>query len=306
MMRLAYRILSQNTTYPIGVKIDSESAWLQTMEACRRILHSCPIIVADNIADLYGSDKGWDFGDVPNLAPPFDEFFVEFRDHDDNGDEAHVGCLVVAEDLRKQEIRDELLMRLEPGSQPGSMPQVADAMSRSRWLLEMKFWMTMMSRPTCGRPLFLGATVMIFVTGDGQYVLDIVSLDPAAQSLLGGIVGNAGKVALLAVSFMHCKNVTLAESEGDGQPEKWHRRTKIPELKFHVLQIDPMREILRNEGGSESNGIRKSLHICRGHFARYTDDRPLFGRVTGTFWRPSHVRGSVRNGTVTKDYAVGK
>lgn len=44
--------------------------------------------------------------------------------------------------------------------------------------------------------------------------------------------------------------------------------------------------------------------FCRGHFSTYTEDRPLFGKVSGTFWVPSHVRGSAKQGVVVSDYNV--
>lgn len=51
-------------------------------------------------------------------------------------------------------------------------------------------------------------------------------------------------------------------------------------------------------------GLRKALHLVRGHFATYTPDKPLFGRITGTVWKPSHVRGDAAEGIVAKDYRV--
>lgn len=65
-----------------------------------------------------------------------------------------------------------------------------------------------------------------------------------------------------------------------------------------------MKAVLRTEGGIEQNGLKKALHICRGHFATYTDEKPLFGHFTGTVWKPSHVRGNVTEGIVSKDYRV--
>ncbi len=65
-----------------------------------------------------------------------------------------------------------------------------------------------------------------------------------------------------------------------------------------------MKEVLRREGGSETNGLKKALHICRGHFATYSPEHPLFGKFTGTFWKPAHVRGSQEHGIVVKDYVI--
>lgn len=66
-----------------------------------------------------------------------------------------------------------------------------------------------------------------------------------------------------------------------------------------------MKKVLRTEGQSETTGLKRALHICRGHFAHYGDDKPLFGKYTGTFWRPMHARGKVEQGVVVKDYKIG-
>lgn len=125
---------------------------------------------------------------------------------------------------------------------------------------------------------------------------------------LGGFMGADTElhVPLLAICFAHCKNVRLV----DGEPtppklaksfEKKHGR---PPVVFKTLAIDPMREVLRREGQSEKTGLKRALHICRGHFSTYTPERPLFGKVAGQFWIPAHVRGRASEGVVSKQYAV--
>ena len=51
-------------------------------------------------------------------------------------------------------------------------------------------------------------------------------------------------------------------------------------------------------------GPKKALHIFRGHFKTYSEDRPLFGKVAGTFWWEGSVRGSLAKGKVDKEYQV--
>jgi hypothetical protein len=50
--------------------------------------------------------------------------------------------------------------------------------------------------------------------------------------------------------------------------------------------------------------MKRALHICRGSFATYTEDAPLFGRVVGTVWRPPHVKGNEAAGKVNKNYKI--
>ena len=111
--------------------------------------------------------------------------------------------------------------------------------------------------------------------------------------------------ALMTVSFMHCRNVGVSET--DPSPplsRKWEKRRGRALVRYRVLDIAPMREILDREGEVQAKGLRHALHICRGHFKTYTADSPLFGRHTGRYWWASRVRGSADEGRVVKDYAV--
>ncbi len=47
------------------------------------------------------------------------------------------------------------------------------------------------------------------------------------------------------------------------------------------------------------------LHMVRGHFKTYTPEKPLFGRMTGTYWWAHHLRGDESAGVVHHDYEVG-
>lgn len=119
-------------------------------------------------------------------------------------------------------------------------------------------------------------------------------------------IGTTVGIISLAMTFAHCKNVAIQEHHAPHKvAAKRAKAGKPPITSYKTLLIDPMREVLKTEGNVEKNGLKKALHICRGHFATYTDDKPLFGRVTGTFWKPMHVRGSKERGEVKKDYVIG-
>ena len=61
---------------------------------------------------------------------------------------------------------------------------------------------------------------------------------------------------------------------------------------------------MTEEGHVEKQGIKRALHICRAHFAHYTEEHPLFGKYAGTFYKPMHVRGHLKEGMVIKDYDI--
>jgi hypothetical protein len=150
--------------------------------------------------------------------------------------------------------------------------------------------------------------VRLRVGGDGAVVVDDyrarVFSAPNTRADARATHGTFGPF-MMALGLLACRNVHRREVE---QPEKlskkWAKKHGRPLVRYHVLDIDPMRKVLKSEGRSDEVGLKKALHICRGHFATYTEDAPLFGRVTGTFWKPQHVRGSAKQGVVVKDYNV--
>jgi hypothetical protein len=110
---------------------------------------------------------------------------------------------------------------------------------------------------------------------------------------------------------MNCKNVNrLDVTKEQGPLPRWCRRQRVPELAYHTLQIDPNAGRKPRPGERETAGDRsgKALHICRGHFAHFIDDgvsQGLFGRGQfGTFWVPSHTRGSLEHGRVVSTYQI--
>lgn len=111
--------------------------------------------------------------------------------------------------------------------------------------------------------------------------------------------------ALLTISLLHCKNVDVRLVD---PPEKLSRRAQRqhgrPLVRYYVLDIIPMRRVLDSEGEATRKGLRHALHICRGHFKTYTEESPLFGKHTGTYWWDAQVRGKADEGVIEKDYRV--
>ena len=112
---------------------------------------------------------------------------------------------------------------------------------------------------------------------------------------------------LLGLSFMHCRNVKVVEEIPPPKLSKKHEKKHgVPLFRYHVLKIDHMKTVLEKEGHASSEGLKKALHICRGHFATYGKDGKglLFGRHAGRYWIPMHTRGNPELGVVEKDYDV--
>lgn len=111
-------------------------------------------------------------------------------------------------------------------------------------------------------------------------------------------------VCLMALCFLHCKGVTVETVKPPIALSKKHtKRYGRPLCTHGVLKIQPMRKVLETEGGANQTGLKRSLHVCRGHFSDYRVN-PLFGKYKGIYWVPAHLRGSIERGFHTKEYAV--
>ena len=114
--------------------------------------------------------------------------------------------------------------------------------------------------------------------------------------------------AMVALDLLHCKNIELAAAPQD-YPRRVRRRLerkgqKPPE--HHVLLVDGKHPLRLSAPAPDDPdaGPQVAHHRVRGHFATYTEERPLFGKYSGRFWIPPHVRGSRQVGEVTAEYQV--
>lgn len=300
MLRLAHRILSTPGT-PVM------SGWEQDYEWHKKVFHqtredlpSSVIVCATNVWLFWSeNDKDWwDYGsDFPKAVPPFPRMFVEF---DLVGRmESFLQCGWDIRSFRgKWPIMGDLFSNEESRELRNGLQETDTAIA-----------MSMFGTHKTGLPFFTGGMCLFVVNGDGEMKgnpqFKICLSTESDRRSLTELASAFFCPAALSMSFMHCKNVVRTDAtETEGPPPKWLRRMKQPTLRYHVLEINPMKEVLRKEGGSETNGLKKALHICRGHFATYTPDKPLFGRISGTVWKPAHVRGSKEFGEVKKDYEV--
>jgi hypothetical protein len=285
MARLYDRAMVGVDRYPLGHIDDQKKreAWDDVSATeIARVRSAEVVIVADEVAQ-YVAEHGPPDVSAIQVSLPFSQFWIEYRlaqkllsggvRHD------HVGCLF--------SVRDH-----------------GEDAEGVRWEASVAIFRAVGRKgPVRG----VEYIVMLDVDQLGRVSLDNYdAVSPGIDAWVSMPTSSgAFAPALMALGLLGCKNVRRREQ---AQPpklsKKWEKKHGRPLVRYHVLDIDPMRKVLRDEGGSEETGLKKALHICRGHFATYTDEAPLFGRVTGTFWKPQHIRGSKKQGLVLKDYNV--
>lgn len=300
-------------------------------EPLRNALRAVPTrLLASNVARYFyveSRKETWSaVDDFPNLAPPFPSFWVEAkvpmavqapaRPGVGIGGGVQAGFLMTYVEVGDRE-------RLEQCARAG-WTYVRNPPASARWF----GFVTLILALDRGHPLHhLDACFAVTATGslatvateDGRqaYFCFGMPAETEARLVADGRSGELEKdlfamsdwlpIPFFTTSLLHCKNVTLHPHEPPRPRKAKKNRHRPPraETVYHVIDIDPMRQILRTEGRSGEVGLRRALHICRGHFADHSA-RGLFGRehMRGVFWVPMHVRGKVTQGTIVKDYRV--
>jgi hypothetical protein len=263
----------------------------------RAQLQDATAIAADEVGEYFaGFPLGTNVSDIVSaLAPPFDRFFVEFV-----GVRNPVG-------LYSWGVLFETLQR-PSDDRRADRPEDA-------WVVMG----TMVAEWRKGQPIGPITTWVVPLDSDGYLhpsddeghgalfgtLVEIEGMPEEQRLAWGGYFLSMFASALLAISFMHCKNVDVVRVDPPPKlSRKAARQRGSPLNSYYVLDIQPMRRVLDTEGEAGANGLRHALHICRGHFKTFTEEAPLFGRHVGTYWWDAQARGTTEMGAIEKDYRV--
>lgn len=262
-------------------------------------IYDVPVIAADDVAAYTLSlPKGTRIDDVvASMAPPFEKFFVEFQKIP-NDELLHAwGALVESTD------------------DPAKIQYFEGDIGKPRWVL----YLTSFLEREKGKPFGPVAGHLAGLAEDGTWfhhsngaaywgggpVPMTVGLPAEVIKGWGDFVAQLMFPVLLSISFMHCKNVEVRPVVPPEKLSHKHRKAYGHELvRYHVLDVQPIRRILDRYKKGTRDDLRNALHICRGHFKTFTPDAPLLGRHVGTYWWGPQVRGSQERGTLLKDYRV--
>lgn len=310
-MRLAHRVLAAKQQHVMRLfdKTQNDVA-ARYARAVGNVAQSV-VVVADNVAEFLDQGENREKGlkDFPCLAPPFQRCFVEWHDATLS---RHLECsvttgvLVLAINRLTASGAEEYatIQQASRRSAPayGNENEIAVAFELGRWILVCVVFQSF-SIHGGGAPVMVPHTTIAILDSSGKFLSGACLKHAATYDDIAD--GHADFTAMVTFAFMNCKNVARHDvSVTENPPERVLRRNKLPKLSFRTLSIGPMSETLRSEGRCSDVGVAKAMHICRGHFATYTDDKPLFGKYVGTVWKPMHVRGNEANGAVVKSYKV--
>ncbi len=260
----------------------------------RQCLSTAQIIVADNVDEfVYAqglslaeeeSDQdgtrlfciNLDWKDVPNIVPPFDVFWIEWK-----------VCTPLLKDLGFDTAG--ALIRSQDFGKHGDV----------RFCLAVDFFYT---HPDDRRVIaFDNKTVNVFSSEEGKLLHVVIAGEDewVCHPLLPPV--------LMAVSFMNCRNVRLVDAYPNKKLDRSHfRKTGVPLIRYKTIDVWPVCKLIRESpAGDESADAKRkrALHIVRGHFKRYKG-AGLFGKYNGTFFWGQHVAGVESDARIVNDYRI--
>jgi len=294
------------------------TAWKKAhLEHLFLLLSGAEVVLADNIACYYfceSPQEEWNLEtDFPNVAPPFPVLWIEYTMPAYSWS-TETGRIETDRDIKKVA---SLLISQEVGEMPSS-PGISEHLKREsiRWATTAFAIVELRDGRICIPTL----CVSWFVAEDGKLlrpggVHAIILLNETLIRLHNegdaqvreNLVDSAVifHTALLTLSFMHCKNVGLTSVKRSEQMSANRLKRGHPALAvYKILEINPMKRILSTDGYISQVGLKKALHICRGHFKDFSIGKGLFGAKHGIYWWNMAVRGNAVSGVVLKDYNV--
>lgn len=248
-----------------------------------------------------------DYSHLPRLAPPYEACWFEWTTAVKKRDD-------VPEDFSGEldEQLVEIMLNMEGDARVG-VQLTSNHDQEAGWSLYFQFFVRIGDN---NPPLMMPLAYVVkldtdsYFTGIQKYVEDEIHPVFAALAtnvLQEDILQKNVDTVLYALGLLNCKNIVTIQRGGlpDGMKRSRHRKRTH---RYYILQIRPMREVIRIEDNQERNeesvSDDLSFHFCRGHFKIYTAEKPLFGKYVGTFWWDAHARGSIKKGSVTKDYSI--
>jgi hypothetical protein len=141
-------------------------------------------------------------------------------------------------------------------------------------------------------------------TNESQIGLNIPPGDPTDTEHCGFLCDVMIPV-ILAQNLMHCRNVVIEEQPTPSKmADRFKRKHKLRPIKWRAVVIEPMKTVFKRCGGVQEVGVVRAMHMVRGNFAEYTEEKPMFGKVVGRVFRAMHVRGDKTVGIKKPGYTI--
>lgn len=257
----------------------------------------------DNVAEMLkagqepGKEITVDIAKLPCLRPPYPYTWFEFSSVAENGKAVRIGVLMITGQLTLNQITVEIKLTSKE-AQELSPERLVDAQGKVSYL-SVGVFRQQGEQDVIGP---LSDSVFLLnkhgaLAAHGQEAFNChKSEEPCVRGAMA--------VAFQALGLLHCRNVSVTEKDPPTTINERHRRKHPPMVKYKLLVVRPVQKQASQVAAPGTPGASETpYHICRGHFKTF-DEKPLLGKVKGTFWWGHFARGNKKHGEVIKDYAV--
>jgi len=119
---------------------------------------------------------------------------------------------------------------------------------------------------------------------------------------LGQLIANHATATLnIFLMLINCQNV-ITETVYKRKKDK---RSPIQKGEIYKVLKFKVKKTSKRYEYEEEDIVKETimpLHLCKGHFRTYTEERPLFGKIVCRIWVGTHLRGDPEKGILIKDY----
>lgn len=158
-------------------------------------------------------------------------------------------------------------------------------------------------------PSYVGA--MVYSPGRQKWVFHLsanskaIAAQNSSETRMVVFSETLMKPVITAIHLLNCRNVITEPVPMSRQRRRWfQQRNQSVSPEYRIVVNVPGKKSHTLAGPRRPGEQPLPAHMVRGHFAEYTEDKPLFGKYAGRFWIPSHVRGV--GDAEPKDYVVRK
>lgn len=253
----------------------------------------------DNVAAYWVHHDKWDFdmrSDFGPLRLPYEWTWMEHDQHKNEQQQAGIVAngWMLREFQAGQEGRDATLREYK----------IKDHHPDSALIVGSVFW---------GTPHMDDHAVLSWVTESGSWITSACHFPPGSPFLRhltgAGLTPSEAAAELramfnpvaLAIGLANCRNIDVPELQTRAEgAKKRTRKNRAPSTEYRVIRL-PGAPSNRVDGPAPT-ASHSRFHTVRGHFKTYTADKPLYGRLTGTWWWSPAVRGDRKRGEVVSTY----
>lgn len=289
----------------------TKAEWEEYTTGVKQQLRHVPVFEISNVAEYFYDvtpQEEWDlFADFPKPIPPFEQCWMEWDvprfTINDKGRRplemaewvTRIGCFVGCD--QPEELPDRYLRRVNMAPFCYTKQRRVMMMPIMIFALDHEF-NPVEADPRQRRPLFAFPAVDFSKGLTTEETEDARTMGTSSCTLL--------YVALLALSLVNCRNVTMRQIKNKQRELTGSQRRRGIEqtADYHIIEIQPMKQVIKGETGEEGYS-RAAATIVRGHFKDYSHGKGLFGKLKGQFWWEQRLTGSAAGIQYRLKSAVG-